>query len=163
MIVDVDVIALERKLFSVKAKDFMSTRIIATTENATLSEATRLMLKNRISGMPVFTRSKRLCGIVTITDMFVNMSLIKYGTNILKSSNMKIKKKVPILRLPVKYVMSRSVQTIGENESLSTIIDIMIQRGIHTLPVTRGDKLIGVIGRRDVIKLFYSIVEGLVK
>ncbi|MFH1777159.1 MAG: CBS domain-containing protein [Candidatus Omnitrophota bacterium] len=44
---------------------------------------------------------------------------------------------------------------------LNDIIVLVKYKNIHTLPVIEGSKLVGIIGRYDIIKNFYSIVESL--
>ena len=49
-------------------------------------------------------------------------------------------------------VMTRNVETIGEDAELSEAVDRMIRRRIKRLPVLRGETLVGVIARSDLLK-----------
>jgi CBS domain-containing protein len=51
-----------------KAKDVMTRNVISVAPDASILEAVRLMLQNRISGLPVMTKDGRLVGIVTEGD-----------------------------------------------------------------------------------------------
>ena len=51
----------------------------------------------------------------------------------------------------VKEVMTQPVVSITEGQSLYEAAKIMSEKNIHTLPVCRGGKMVGVIGRRDII------------
>jgi CBS domain-containing protein len=48
-----------------KASDVMTPRVITVTPDASIQEAARLMLQNRISGLPVVDSGGQLMGIVT--------------------------------------------------------------------------------------------------
>jgi CBS domain/BON domain len=49
-------------------------------------------------------------------------------------------------------VMTRNVETIPEDAELSEAVDRMIRRRIRRLPVLRGDTLVGVVSRSDLLK-----------
>lgn len=44
-----------------------------------------------------------------------------------------------------------------EDASLEEIATIMSEKGIHHLPVVRGDKLLGIVGKADIVK---AIAKG---
>ena len=48
--------------------------------------------------------------------------------------------------------MTRNVETIGEDAELSEAVDRMIRRRVKRLPVLRGESLVGVIARSDLLK-----------
>src|SRR5260370_6919033 len=48
-----------------KAKDVMTRKVISVAPDASILEALRLMLQNKISGLPVVARGRQLVGIVT--------------------------------------------------------------------------------------------------
>jgi CBS domain-containing protein len=143
---------LEERLKEIKAKDIMTKNIITTKTDASLFDIAEIMLNKKISGLPVIDDQGNLKGIITITDIFVNMGMIKYGT--FEKSN------TPSVNdFLVRSSMTDKVLAISKDENLGKIIDLMIHRGIHTLPVVESGQLAGVIGRRDVIKHFYSLVK----
>jgi len=49
-------------------------------------------------------------------------------------------------------IYSSDIITVNEDTSLDEIATIMAEKNIHTLPVVRETKLIGVIGKKDIIK-----------
>ena len=48
--------------------------------------------------------------------------------------------------------MTRDVETIAEDAELSEAVDRMLRRRIKRLPVLRGDALVGVVSRSDLLK-----------
>jgi CBS domain-containing protein len=121
-----------------KAYDIMSIDIEAAKENATVSEiGTRLILRS-INGMPIIDDDGKVIGILTIIDI---LRAIKDNKNIdlLKASD----------------IMTRSPIVIYQETSIMDIIDIMDKKGIEMIPVVdeeRGDRLIGIVSRKDIIE-----------
>lgn len=52
--------------------------------------------------------------------------------------------------LPVSALMTKNVVTCGPQDSLAEVSKVMAQRHIRHVPVVDGDRLVGVIGMRDV-------------
>jgi CBS domain-containing protein len=50
-----------------------------------------------------------------------------------------------------KDVMTKNVFTVSEDRTIDDIMRMMFGKGVHTLPVTKDGKLIGVIGKRDLV------------
>src|SRR6266850_4139817 len=61
---------LEQKLKNIKAKDLMSKFAITIPENETIKTLAHLMMRFKISGVPVCAKNGDICGIVTATDLF---------------------------------------------------------------------------------------------
>lgn len=57
-------------LARLKVREIMTPDPITTSPDATIGEAARLMLQNKISGLPVVKQDGRLIGILTESDIF---------------------------------------------------------------------------------------------
>ena len=145
---------LTKKLKLIKAKDIMTKDVITTKEDTSLAEIAKLMIKTRISGIPVIGKKGKLSGVITATDLFLVMDMIKSG-DIVGDDMM------PLSNPTVKFALSTGIIKIKKNTTLEEIITIMKYQNVHTLPVFEKNKLVGVIGRRDVFKNFYSTVKNL--
>ena len=147
---DLDIKKIEQRLKSIKAKDLMSRFAITIKENETVMNLAHLMMRFKISGVPVVNKNGEICGIATATDLF----------NLMKSITKDIDKGENLNNYPdmqVGALMTKDVVTITEETTLYEIMKIMCERNIHTLPVMVLSKkeIIGVIGRRDIINAFY--------
>ena len=145
---------LTKRLQAIKAKDIMTEYVITTTENTSLAEVAELMIKTRVSGFPVIGAKGKIVGIITSTDLFIVMDMIKSG-DVVQNGISNISKPT------VKFAMSTDVVRIKKNTTLDKIIALMKYRNLHTLPVVEGNQMIGVIGRRDVFKNFYKVEKDL--
>ena len=143
---------ISEKLNRIKVKDVMTRSPITTTEEETLSDLADLLIKTKISGVPVLNKDKKIVGIITTTDFLDLMGKIKQGSfeEVGHAANVN-----PL----VKGVMTKNVVTITDGHTLLDAVNIMCEKNIHTLPVVKDERLVGVIGRRDVIMYFYAAVR----
>jgi CBS domain-containing protein len=145
-----DLQKLTKRLKEIKAKDIMTKDVITVTKDETLADIAELMISKRISGFPVLENDK-IIGIITADDLFLVMDMIKTGEipeNNCESCSPK-----------ANFAMSTEAITVSPETNLDEIIALMKYRNIHTLPITSQNKLVGVIGRRDVFKCFYFAVK----
>jgi CBS domain-containing protein len=49
-------------------------------------------------------------------------------------------------------ICSKKVITISEETTLTDIATIMAEKKVHILPVVQAGKVVGVVGKRDVVK-----------
>lgn len=131
----------------VTAADIMSKFPVTIKEDAPLLAAAELMMRFKISGMPVMSLSGKLTGIITATDLFRIMGeqeekSASGGTSLVGDFH-------------IAEVMSRSVETIKKGTTLQEMIRTMFGKNIHTMPVVEEGELVGIVGRRDVLNTYY--------
>ncbi len=142
-----------------KAKDIMKTDVITVSPETTVEELGRLLIKNRISGAPVLDTTNKLVGIVTENDLikqntrFHIPTLLRLFDAIIplegfRSVEDEIKR---MSASTVAEICARDVITIDPETSLQDIATIMYEKKIHLLPVMSDEKLVGVIGKIDLI------------
>ena len=61
---------------------------------------------------------------------------------------------------PVKKLMSTSLIIIHHGEPISRVRKIMLENGIHHLPVVSGDELHGVISWSDILRVSFGDAFG---
>ncbi|HNR65655.1 MAG TPA: CBS domain-containing protein [Atribacterota bacterium] len=145
---------LMERLKQIKAKDIMTEDVITVRKDDTLTDVARLMITRRISGFPVIENDK-IIGIITANDLFLVMDMIKAG-EVLKDNG------TDYSQPRVSFAMSTEIITVNPEGTLDDIISLMKYRNIHTLPVVSQNKLVGVIGRRDVFRSFYGAIRDLI-
>jgi CBS domain-containing protein len=145
-----------------KARDVMTTRVISIESDAPIMRAVRLMLQNRISGLPVVGRKGELVGMVTEGD-FLRRGEI--GTQ--RHRNRWLEFLVGPGRLANEYVhargrkveevMTRELVTVTEDTELDEVVRLMERHRIKRLPVLRGDKLVGIVTRANIMHALVSL------
>ena len=150
-----DLEKLTGQLKQIRAKDMMSDEVITVKKGDSLAEIAELMIKKRISGFPVLENGE-IIGIITSNDLFLVMDMIKTG-ELLQNDDTNSSQP------SVNFAMSTDIVTVNPETNLDEIISLMKYRNIHTLPVMSQNKLVGVIGRRDIFKSFYDVIRNLIK
>lgn len=143
---------LVERLKKIKASDIMTKEVITVKKDDTLAAIAELMISKRISGFPVVENGE-IIGIITSNDLFLVMDMIKTGELLQNDDNENYQP-------TVNYAMSTDTITVSPEVNLDEIITLMKYRNIHTLPITSQNKLVGVIGRRDIFKSFYYALRG---
>ena len=146
------------------AKEIMTRKIITVELELDVSELATLFWTNRISGAPVVDESGKLLGIVTESDLIDQSKKVHIPTIITILDSMiflenpaKLDKEIKKMTgTKVKDIYSAEVVTVTEDTEMAEIATIMADRSLHTLPVVRGEKLVGVIGKADIIRNIYK-------
>ncbi|WP_252187725.1 CBS domain-containing protein [Anaeromonas frigoriresistens] len=144
-----------------KAKDIMTTEVITVLEDETIENVTELLIKNKISGVPVINEDNEVVGIVTETDLIFkdkDVHIPSYvpllGGFILLESVKKFEKQLKkVAAYKVKDVMSTPVIKVYEEDEVRKVVNMMLDRRINRVPVIdKEGKLKGIIARSDILK-----------
>jgi len=143
-----------------KAKDIMTKSVITVTEDDIIEDVTKILITNKISGVPVVNDEQEVVGIVTETDLIfrdkdVNMPsyVPLLGGFILLESVKKFEKELrKAAAYKVKDVMTSPVIKVYEEDEVRKVVNIMLDRRINRVPVIdRDGKLKGIIARSDIL------------
>ena len=148
-----------------KASDIMEKSVITVGSDAGVSEAVRVMLQHKISGLPVVDAKGELVGIVTEGDF---LRRTETGTEVQRTRWLQLLAGTG--RLADEYVrshgrkvaevMTTDVAAVSEDTELSAIVGIMEKRRIKRVPVVRGRKVVGMVTRADVLRGFARTIPG---
>ena len=97
-----------------------------------VAEAARVLDRLSITTLPVVDPDLRLLGVISEADV-----IRSYG-------------RVDVPR--VRDVMTRDVFTVLADDDLSTVVALMSQTVVKSLPVLLRDRVVGVVSRRDVVR-----------
>lgn len=114
----------------IRAHDIMSREVVAISEDVSVDNAARMMFEHQVSGLPVVNEENYLLGVVTEFDV-----IARQGET-------------------VADIMTSNVVTVGEDTDPETIANLLIERRIRRLPVVTDGKVVGMISRSDLVKLF---------
>jgi CBS domain-containing protein len=129
---------------------------------ASIEEAARAMLQNRISGLPVVDGSGKLVGMVTEGDLLRRQpgetDRPRWLQLLLGSprSGERIDLGHP---QTVADVMTTHVISVREDTPVSQIADLMRRHGIKRVPVLDHGKVIGIVSRADLLVAMARLVE----
>jgi CBS domain-containing protein len=142
------------------ASDIMTRSVITVTPETSIKDLAGILTRNNISGAVVVDNDEKVIGVVTGSDLiFQNKKLhIPAVVAILDSYFFLEKPKKMGLEMQkiagatVGDIFSQKVTAVQEDATIADIATIMSEQHIHTLPVLKDDTLVGVIGKKDIIK-----------
>jgi CBS domain-containing protein len=143
-----------------KAGEIMTTEVITVKPHTTVEELARVLIDNHISGVPVVDDAGNLVGIVTEHDLIKKEKRLHIPTVVqifdafiyLESSKHFEADLKKTLATKVGDICNSPVTTVEEDATVTEIATIMSEQNIHILPVMRGGRMVGVIGKEDVLR-----------
>ena len=142
------------------AKDIMTKDVVTVTPDTTIEKLAGLLVSNQISGAPVVDANGALFGMVTENDLISQNKRLHIptvvsflGAAIYLESSKKFAEEVRrVTATKVADICSKMVITIFEETTLTDIATIMDEKKVHVLPVLKDGKVVGIVGKRDVVK-----------
>ena len=148
-----------------KAGDVMTRKVVSISLDASIAEMAKLILENRISGLPVVDDRGDLVGIVTEGDC-----LRRAETGTQRKRPRWLEFLVGTERLADEYVrahsrkvaevMTPSPITIAEDAPLDEVVHLMETRRIKRLPVMRDRKIVGIVSRANLLHALASAASN---
>ncbi len=144
----------------ITVKDIMTADLITLTPDLDITRAAEILLENRINGAPVVDDSGRLVGILCQSDLIVQQKKLPLPTVftfldglIQLSSRKQLEKQVrKIAALTVAEAMTTDVISVKPDTRLETVAALMVDNNFHTLPVLDEGRLVGIVGKEDVLR-----------
>ena len=143
-----------------QARDIMTTEVMTVSPQTTVLDLARLLAEHKINGAPVVDDNGRLVGVVTQSNLIDRvkkfelphvMTILDAHFYLERPSTFK-KNLEKLVGNLVSDIMTAPPVTITADVQVDEIATIMARRQVHTLPVLEGDKLIGIIGKIDIIR-----------
>jgi len=144
----------------IKAKDIMTKDVVTVTPDTDILQAAKRLLENHFNGLPVVDNEGRLLGILCQDDLIVQQKQVPLpsvftlldGMIPLFSGKQMEKEIEKMVAMKVSGAMTPNPLTVDPETSIEDIATIMVRKNIHTLPVLEKGKLVGVIGKEDVLR-----------
>jgi CBS-domain-containing membrane protein len=111
-----------------KVREIMSSPVVCTRDNASISDIATLLAKHQISAVPVLDASGDVVGLVSEYD------LLARGGEIARD------------------IMSPGIISVNEEANVEDVRFLLIERRIRRVPVVAGQKLIGIVSRSDIVR-----------
>jgi CBS domain-containing protein len=142
------------------AKDIMTRDVVTVAPDTTIEKLAALLVSNQISGAPVVDANGALYGMVTENDLISQNKRLHIPTVVsfldaaiyLESSKKFADEVKRVTATKVADICSKKVVTIAEETTLTDIATIMAEKKVHVLPVVKAGKVVGIVGKRDVVR-----------
>lgn len=124
-------------------KDVMNKDVVVIRPDITLKEAARTMYDRHIGSL-IVVENDNIAGILTQTDIIKAITLEKNLDSTL-----------------VEESMHKGVVTIDYEKTVEDAVNLMMEKRIKRLPVTKDGKLTGVITASDIITVEPKLITGI--
>ncbi|MFW6324756.1 MAG: CBS domain-containing protein [Desulfovibrionales bacterium] len=142
------------------ASDIMTTDPITVTPDMEITSAAKILLEKRINGVPVVDKTGNLVGILCQSDLIAaqkkvpvpSLFTILDGFIPLSSIHDFEREMEKLSAVNVSQAMTPEPVTVTPETPLEEVATIMVKRKFHTLPVVTGKKLVGIVGKEDILR-----------
>ena len=121
-----------------RVENFMTKDVVVAHPEMEAYDAILLLLKHKISGMPVVDDKGEVVGIISERDCLKTLVNAQYH------------------ELPtafVKDLMSTDPRTITPHTEIMEVAEVFLESGFRRLPVLDEGRMVGLVSRRDVLRV----------
>jgi CBS domain-containing protein len=151
-----------------KVKDIMTKEVITVSPETEIVQATKLLLENRINGVPVMDETGKLVGILCQSDLIAQQKKLPIpsfftllnGLIPLISKKQLEKQVQKIAAITVAQAMTPNPVTVQPDINIEEVAALMVDRNFHTIPVVDEGELVGIVGKEDMLRALLPRVEA---
>lgn len=146
-----------------KAKDIMTTGVIAASPSMTAREAAAMLADNDIMGAPVVNAVGSLVGVISQTDLmrherdaagrtpqyYVDAETRDRTLNVPTSGDVR-----------VKDIMTPIVISADRDDDVLDLAKMMISQRIHRVIIAENNRLYGIVSTMDLLRAFVHLEQG---
>lgn len=151
-------------VINVTVRDVMSRHPITVGPEATLLDALVLMRGQKVSGLPVVAEDGKLVGVLSQRDVARTLKtaggipevtglfdLLMFGISEETGVNVQVLRRI-LEETNVRDAMSSPPISVPSDASLELAAEVMRENEINRIPVLRGDRLVGIVTRNDLVR-----------
>ncbi len=142
-----------------RVRDIMQTNVITIHLRASLREAARRMLESGINGLPVQDDAGNVVGVIGLKDILRAPTPSIVQAQVSRMANLEDRTEV-LDNTDVAHVMARTVFSVREEDPVMAAVAVMVNQGLHPVPVLRNGKLVGIVSRADVVRALVDLPVG---
>ena len=147
-----------RETETLLVREIMTNEVITVSPQTPLSDAARILIDKRISGLPVTDEDGKLVGVVTEADFLCAMGIpCHHPTHSVWQTLENMFRHPPRTGgtpSQVGDIMMKEVISVGENQTLHDVIEQLKKHHIKRIIVTDDDhKVSGIIARSNLVQV----------
>ena len=112
-----------------KVGEIMTPNVISVGDDAPVREVARVLDRHRVSGLPVCDGQGHMVGLISEYDLIAKPDAKLAGE-----------------------AMTRDVISVMEDTDVEEVRFLLVHRKIKRVPVLRGQKLVGIVSRADLVR-----------
>jgi CBS domain-containing protein len=153
------------------AASIMTRGVITARPTDTVAQVARILAEHAISAVPVCDDNGAVLGMISEGDLMrpfveTNVKRRAWWLALLADGNDLAPEFLDHVRLDrhqIADLMTRPVITATETAHVTELAEQMVQRRIKRLPIVRGEKLVGIVSRADVIRAIAQSPDAVVQ
>ena len=142
------------------AKEIMSSPVITVSPDTLFRNIVAIMLQHGISGLPVVDEDGRLLGIVTEADLLLKEeephaqpALIPWHGSSLRLERI-LDRHRKAEGTTAGVLMTENVVAATEDATAHHLAHLMLSQDVNRIPIVRDDRVVGIVTRADILKVF---------
>ena len=149
-----------------QAHEVMTRNVVTASPSAHVGELANLMVKNRISAIPIVVENNHLVGIVTESDLLHRHETHterkrKWWVELLVDPDAKSRELIKSQAVKAEDLMTRLVVTVKEATPLAEVADILDSHRIRRVAVVRDGALVGIVSRADLVRALAAATQAI--
>ena len=139
-------------MLNISIVNIMTDLPVKVKESAPIAGVAHLLLRHRINGVLVVKNDDEdaLVGVLTTTDLLRLLdNALRKGT----SQRLAALKKVN--QLKAGDIATKRVVSVQKSDSVLKVTSLMHRKNIHTIPVYDKNKLVGILGKHDILNIVF--------
>jgi len=149
---------------AMKVQDIMSRDVLTIGPEGEIRDVARILTERHISGLPVCDAERRVVGIVSEGDILFK----EYGQHPARryryaglTGRRHAKEATKARAINVRDAMTTPAITVSPYCSVAEAAQLMTEHRINRLPVVKGDELVGIVTRTDLVRAFVRSDEDI--
>jgi len=143
-----------------KAIDIMTPEPVTLSPDTDIRTAVALLIDRKINGAPVLDASGKLVGVLCQSDLVAQQKQVTMPSLfsmldgfIALSSREDFEREIQkIAASTVSQAMTPHPKFVTPQTAIDEIATVMVNEKLYTLPVMDGGKLVGVVGKEDILR-----------
>lgn len=143
-----------------KAIDIMTPNPVTLSPDSDIRTAVALLIDRKINGAPVVDASGKLLGVLCQSDLVAQQKQVTMPSLfsmldgfIALSSREDFEREIQkIAATKVSQAMTVNPKFVTPQTAIDEIATVMVNEKLYTLPVVDGGKLVGVVGKEDILR-----------
>jgi CBS domain-containing protein len=139
-----------------RVEQIMTRDVLTIGREAEVREVARIFVEHGISGLPVCGARREVLGVVSEGDiLFKEQGPAERERHLWSRLHGKsVKKTKKALAIKVLDAMTSPAITVSPYCSVAEAARLMSEHGVNRLPVIKGDDLVGIVTRTDLVRAF---------
>jgi len=143
-------------------KDVMTKTVISVAPDTPVAEIANTMVSSGISGLPVLDADGKIVGIISEGDLMRRAETEtaprrSWWLNLLGSPERTATDYVRSHGMKASDLMSRRIVSVGPDETLEAVANLLEENRIKRVPVLEGGALVGIVSRSNLVQALSAI------